>query len=182
MGMLPRRHGRMLDVAKPAGSLTGKYLDDAGAPMSMKESFKYKREKEKPSVIELHEAGWTQLAISACHNISPSTVGKMIRRHRGIIPQPKPSTPEKKERNDLMYVQRVYEKRTYQSIANEHGVSPDLVCTQVKKREKRYASWWRNLNSAYYWGQPLTDPDGIGEFEDEWTAEEQALDIYPEWR
>ena len=30
MDMLPRRHGRMLDVAKPAGAPTGKYLDDAG--------------------------------------------------------------------------------------------------------------------------------------------------------
>lgn len=150
--------------------------------MNIKQAFEYRLKKTKPSVIELYEQGWPQLAIATAHNISYSAVNKMIRRHKGIIPQPKPSTPEKKERNDLMYIQRVYHKRTYQSIATEHGVSPDLVCTQVKKREKRYAAWWRNLNSAYYWDNPLTDPDGIGEFEDEWTAEEQALDTYPEWR
>ena len=150
--------------------------------MSMKQAFDYRLKEIKPSVIELHEAGWTQLAISVCHNISQSTAGKMIRRHKGIIPQPKHSTPEKKERNDLMYIQRVYDKRTYRSIGEEHDVSTDRVCMIVKKIEKRHRHWWWNLGSAYYWVQPLTDPDGIGEFEDEWTAEEQALDIYPEWR
>jgi hypothetical protein len=182
MGVLPRRHGRVLDVAEPAGAVTRKCINDAGAVMSMKQAFDYRLKETKPSVIELHEAGWTQLAISVCHDISPSTVGKMIRRATGVTRARRAPTPEKKERNNLMYIQRVYDKRTYRSIGEEHDVSPDRVCMIVKKIEKRHRHWWWNLNPSYYWYQPLTDPDGIGEFEDEWTAEEQALDIYQEWR
>jgi hypothetical protein len=77
--------------------------------------------------------------------------------------------------DETIYIQRVYEKRTYRSIGEEHGISEQkayLAYLRQRTKEKRK---WEIMS---YWDAPLTDPDGIIEFEDEWTVEEQYAEIY----
>ena len=77
--------------------------------------------------------------------------------------------------DETIYIQRVYEKRTYRSIGEEHGIG-EQKAYQAYCRQKTKEKHKRKIMS--YWDAPLTDPDGIGEFEDSWTVEEQYAEIY----
>jgi hypothetical protein len=77
--------------------------------------------------------------------------------------------------DEIIYIQRVYEKRTYRSIGAEHGIG-EQKAYQAYCRQKTKEKHKRRIMS--YWDAPLTDPDGIGEFEDSWTVEEQYAEIY----
>jgi hypothetical protein len=150
--------------------------------MSMGKACEYRKKTDKPSAVELREMGWTLLAISVAHNTTQTTVRKMINRELGILPKAKPPCVEDKERSRVMYIQHVWEKKTFKSIGEEHGISGGRVRHVVDRINRRARHWWsKGYQNAKYPDGVLIDPDGIGEFEDEWTVEEQfkenALDV-----
>ena len=72
-----------------------------------------------------------------------------------------------------VYIKRVYEKRTYKSLGEEYGLT-EQGAYQAVMREKRRQ---RKL-TPFYPNGVLVDPDGIGEFEDEWTVEEMYKNMF----
>ncbi len=72
-----------------------------------------------------------------------------------------------------IYIKRVYEGRTYRSLGEEYGLT-EQGAYQAVMREKRRQ---RKLVPTYPDGQ-IQDPDGIGEFEDEWTVEEMYKNMF----
>ena len=66
-----------------------------------------------------------------------------------------------------IYIKRVYEGRTYRSLGEEYGLTEQGAYQAVMRENRRQ----RKLVPTYSDGQ-IQDPDGIGEFEDEWTVEE----------
>lgn len=72
-----------------------------------------------------------------------------------------------------LYIQRVYYGRTYRSIGEEYGLT-EQEAYQAVMREKRRQ---HRLMPLYPDGQ-IQDPDGIGEFEDEWTVEEMYKNMF----
>jgi len=74
-----------------------------------------------------------------------------------------------------IYIQRVYEGRTYRLIGEDHGLTEQEAYQAYrrqhrKERHKRLALTFPN--------GVLVDPDGIGEFEDEWTVEEMYKNMF----
>jgi len=77
--------------------------------------------------------------------------------------------------DEAIYIQRVYEKRTYRSIGEEHGISEQEAYHAYRRQKTKEK---RKCRIMSYWDAPLTDPDGIDDFEDSWTVEEQYAEIY----
>jgi type IV secretory pathway VirB4 component len=72
-----------------------------------------------------------------------------------------------------LYIQRVYDGRTYRSIGEEHGLTEQQAYQAVMREKRRQ----RRLMPLYPDGQ-IQDPDGIGEFEDEWTVEDMYKNMF----
>lgn len=72
-----------------------------------------------------------------------------------------------------IYIERVYNVRTYRSIGEEYSLT-EQGAYQAVMREKRRQ---KKLIPTYPNGV-LVDPDGIGEYEDEWTVEDMYKNMF----
>jgi len=72
-----------------------------------------------------------------------------------------------------LYIQRVYNGRTYRSIGEEHSLTEQQAYQAVMREKRRQ----RRLMPLYPDGQ-IQDPDGIGEYEDEWTVEDMYKNMF----
>ena len=131
------------------------------------------------AVIEMTKLGETQSSIARMLQINKRWIIEIL-REVGMIPPKKMRTPkpDHTERDKLMYIQRIYEGRTLKSIGEEHGVCGARVRTITDSIYRRNCQWWRKLYAKKFPNGVLIDPDGIGEFEDEWTVEEMYKNTF----
>jgi hypothetical protein len=74
-----------------------------------------------------------------------------------------------------IYIERVYNARTYRSIGEEYGLT-EQEAYQAFRRQRTIEKHKRRAMT--YPDGVLVDPDGIGEFEDEWTVEEMYKNMF----
>jgi len=74
-----------------------------------------------------------------------------------------------------LYIQRVYDGRTYRSIGEEYGLTEQEAYQAFRRQHRKERH--KRLALTFPDGV-LVDPDGIGEFEDEWTVEEMYKNMF----
>jgi len=74
-----------------------------------------------------------------------------------------------------IYIQRVYEGRTYRWIGEDHGLTEQGAYQAFSRHKRAEKKKWLALTFP---DGVLVDPDGIGEFEDEWTVEEMYKNMF----
>jgi len=134
------------------------------------------------TVIEMHKLGEKQPDIARMLKINKRWVLEIL-REVGLAKPAKEKAPilkkdEYKERDKLIYIQRIIDKRTFKSIGDEHGIHGQRVRQIVDKKERQFCRWWKTIYAKKFPDGVLVDPDGIGEFEDEWTVEEMYKNMF----
>jgi len=74
-----------------------------------------------------------------------------------------------------IYIERMYNARTYRSIGKEYGLTVQEAYQAALRQHRKEKH--KRLALTFPDGV-LVDPDGIGEFEDEWTVEEMYKNMF----
>jgi len=74
-----------------------------------------------------------------------------------------------------IYIERMYNARTYRSIGEEYGLTEQEAYQAFRRQHRKERH--KRLALTFPDGV-LVDPDGIGEFEDEWTVEEMYKNMF----
>lgn len=131
------------------------------------------------TVIEMHKSGETPLNIATALQINKRWAIEILREVGRLTPTKRQISKEITfDRYLKIHAQRVGDKRTLRSVAEENGISSERVRQIVLKIERQKKRWWDTLYAKKFPDGVLVDPDGIGEFEDEWTVEEMYKNMF----